>query len=345
MAKTVESKVSAVGFSQNAINLAGKLAKDETTQTDLRQYADSRELAQRGPLWIYTDLLRVLGKEGIIALPSVSEENDATTDANKGKSLNNPWKRKVTVKGKDETIDFYVPFVLEGMPAGKEIAEALEQIALAKDAETKSTAKAPFNKMSLQTLDSLEAKWKARKTAMVGVFKRAVMLRDQLALIKEELPAVKVQFVTDKDGALVPTTEPFIVRDADMEANPDGYRTMSVGKFLNLKPVDAKKAGGSIDDLFATIKRTPKPGETGYEEPENMGQLDDLTATYANVISDTGWLRQVYAFLDAEPEEDSDDFLLSLDKIRTNVDHILVKTKYKKRLDALIEGEKPAKTA
>lgn len=345
MAKTVESNVSSVGFSQNAINLAGKLAKDEGTQTNLRQYADSRELAQRGPLWIYADLLRVLGKDGIKELPSVSEENDATTDANKGKKLNNPWKRKVTIKGKDETIDFYVPFVLEGQPAGIEIADALEQIALSKNAETKASAKAPYNKMSLQHLASLEAKWKARKTAMVGVFKRAVMIRDQIALIKEELPAVKVQFVTDKDGALVPTTEPFIVRDADMENNPNGYRTMSVGKFLNMKPVDAKKAGGTVDDLFATIKRAPAPAETEYQEPDNMGQFDDMTATYANVISDTAWLRTIYAFLDKEPEEESDDFLLSLAKIRDNADHILVKTKYKKRLDALTEGEKPAKTA
>lgn len=319
---------------------------DKVFREHLETNAEAALENKRGAAVIGNDLIRIFTREAIIGVfPIIGSTPKTHPNANRPThKYDTLVKDTATGEDKPGTGDWYAD-LFDGSQEGKDWKVQSDSLKAAKAGEKGKHVLAKHAAMEgdevalIAERSYLDTFRTNKKNAIV----RAINLIQRMARINEETEAV-CRIVT-QDGS--PTGEParsnklVFIKNTKDETK---FRVLTIGQALGLD-IDKAKAsqlGATYQALIGTKKRKPKT-TAGVQDVkiETIPQYDNVTAEYAHFFeklrTDT---KAMNAFLTHLNGAGSDDLLMSMNGIMTDIDSYLSKPAYQKRLALLLTTER-----
>ena len=199
-------------------------------------------------------------------------------------------------------------------------------------------------------IESELSRRQSRRTRLITMLRQAVELERMFIDVAKRLPKVVADYVTSpsddknvdigfgKGRVLRRTMKPIKIYE---KADSTEFDVYSVSTFLSLNVTKAVDAGGEIGDVYAAF------GSGADTDEDNDAKMDiesfeELAPDFLDFVEKHK--AAIYKRLNTKDSAESDDFLLTIDKIVDEM--ITVRDKYKVRLDRLYDNiAKAAKEA
>ncbi len=305
-AQRLSTEAQAKAMAARVINIAQAMDDDEELLEIMTGLTDASVAVKRGPFLIMKELERIFGDK-MSELPVPGSDTG-----------NNPDIYKI---GEKRTGSYYND-LYDAFSIGKRQKADVDAITAAMKADGTPYKNSAGKVLNAKELETLRKNINQRRNYGRTNLRNAVGLHFQLEALKE-LPQVAVQERNSGDPA-VQNTLPYLIRDADVVKNPDNYIIASVPTILKLNVAKAKEAGGTFEDLKATLKRQADP-ETLIPEIDNTGKFEQYTAAYYAYLKkcrdDNALAGKLMA---AVGDSDNQDFLLSVFGIADIVNELIV---------------------
>lgn len=351
--QALRSKLTATGMGNRALAAVKKAAESSDFRKATNELLDSIAKTKVAGLTMFQNLLKAgYTKEDFASWPVPGTQN---LDANKDfYASNNPDRYQETISGEKIKSGFYKDMAHD-LPEGQIQAQ---NIRVADQALQYFLAKAlcpdPYKGKTRQKVMTDRAAFKARLAALEGTLKKAARIQQQIARAAE-YPGVIIEVATvdDKPVAvsktpgydvfsaktdIANTPTPFLaVHPTNKRASPV---EMTIDKFLSLDFETALAAGGTFDNLIATVAR----GKTEEEATDvvltpallktvtfNMLTLDNVPAValaLANYVDNKSNYESLMKALSKD-----DDLLYSLNQMQEAIEAIT--SKHDKKLEQL----------
>lgn len=311
---------------------------DDQFIKDLETNAQAVLENKRGAVVLMLDLERIYGRDEILKNWPVpgSEAKDVNNPDKYEKMVTDPISGE-TKKGKGS----WYADLFDASKPGKELAAKLSSWKAAKANEKGKHILPEHAKMAGDELKLTAEKSRLDtfRTSKKNAIIRAVNVIIQMQRLNEETQ-MAVELITNDDGTPYQSNKLFYVYNKKKRSE---FRPLTVGQLLALSVDKAKAAGGEYAHVMGTTGRGPKGGEKGEQKVtlETIPQFDNITAEYATFFekmrADT---KAMNAFLTHLNGAGSDDLLLSLNSIMTDIDSYLSKPGLAKRISALLSDER-----
>lgn len=256
----------------------------------IEDLAVAGDVQAQTPALVYLDLVLALTFEGILALPVPdSEAKDIPAQSNRKPDkfptlqITGTKSRKVTGSYYTELARSTTPWL--GWQQHRMAIKAVTEGAIPKAAGDLALYD-QYKGMVPADLDSLDDTLEQRQRKIATMLKSAVSLAMQLDNFARVLPLIQaeVKMVDEigQDGkptgtkVLANVRKPIRVKE---KANPDMFRNVSVGQFINYNAEAAALKGGNLTAVIETAGREPNPDDDTPQIP-NVDTLQD----YLNMI-------------------------------------------------------------